>query len=152
MREFYKEMEQTEFITKVAVYYPDKQLHSNAVLFHISSNGFRALEYSSYKEVTESLVLNKCKYGIIYCGEDLDLVSKINKMKDIRCVMALNDASVKQARAMLDANVLCITSTLSEESTIHILNTFLSTEYNPTPEMDRYIKLINQLSSDDNMS
>ena len=54
---------------------------------------------------------------------------------------------------MVDANVLCIVDKdITEEEFVDILKTYLKTEYISTPENDRILKMIDQLSKDELIS
>lgn len=60
---------------------------------------------------------------------------------------------IKKAREMVDANVLCVVDKdITEEEFVDILKTYLKTEYISTPENDRIVKMIDQLSKDELIS
>ena len=138
---------------KIAICYPTFGLFADLVKETIKNMGYEVVEFFDHIKVAKCLLLGNCDLGIVYCGTNLELISKIHRFNNIRCAQLDQKIVIKKAREMVDANVLCVVDKdITEEEFVDILKTYLKTEYISTPENDRFVKMIDQLSKDELIS
>ena len=84
--------------------------------------------------------------GIVICGSGAGVDITANKIKGVRCVLGFNVEQVKAARNDDNVNILALASdfTLFEDAKI-LIETFLSTAYDPTDNHARRIEKIKNL-------
>lgn len=86
--------------------------------------------------------------GIVICGSGAGVDITANKIKGIRSVLGFNVEQVKAARNDDNVNILALASdfTLFEDAKI-LIETFISTAYDPTDNHARRIEKIKSLEN-----
>ncbi len=93
-------------------------------------------DYPDYaKAVAKKVLDNPLNRGILFCKSGGGMTIVANKFKGIRAVNVFNEASARQAREHLDANVIALGSNwVNEEDARQAIITFLSTMFDENEE------------------
>lgn len=93
-------------------------------------------DYPDYaKAVAKKVLDNPLNRGILFCKSGGGMTIVANKFKGIRAVNVFNEASARQAREHLDANVIALGSNwVNEEDARQAITTFLSTMFDENEE------------------
>lgn len=93
-------------------------------------------DYPDYaKAVTKEVVTNPLNRGILFCKSGGGMTIVANKQPGIRAVNVFDEASARQAREHLDANVMALgASWISEDKARQAMETFLTTMFDETEE------------------
>jgi len=100
-------------------------------------------DYSSIAIALAEKVIAQKGMGIMICGSAIGISIAANKVNGVRAALCLNKQQAKMAREHNDANVLCLSSDLVEESlNIKIIKVFLETLFSSEERHIRRIQII----------
>ena len=100
-------------------------------------------DYSSIAIALGEKVVTDKGIGIMICGSAIGICIAANKVIGVRAALCLNKQQAKMAREHNDANVLCLSSDLVEESlNIKIVKVFLETLFSSEERHIRRIQII----------
>jgi RpiB/LacA/LacB family sugar-phosphate isomerase len=93
-------------------------------------------DYPDYaKAVTAQVLENPLNRGILFCKSGGGMTIVANKVHGIRAVNVFDEASARQAREHLDANVMALGANwVSEEDARKAIETFLTTMFDENEE------------------
>lgn len=106
-------------------------------------------DYTDYAaEVAKKVSESQGNRGIVICGSGAGVAITVNKIKDIRGVLGFNVEQVRASRNDDNVNILALASdyTLFDDAK-ELVDTFLSTAYDPTDNHARRIDKIRNLES-----
>ena len=106
-------------------------------------------DYTEYAaSAARKVSSNQANKGIVICGSGAGANITANKIKEIRSVLGFNVEQVRAARNDDNVNILALASdfTLLEDAKV-LIDTFLSTAYDPTDNHARRIDKIRNLES-----
>jgi len=84
--------------------------------------------------------------GILICGSGQGMCMAANRFKGIRASLCWNTREARSSRNDDDSNVLCISSTSTdEEKAQHIVSTWLSTPFAGAPRFKRRLQELDNL-------
>lgn len=101
--------------------------------------------------VGKNVVNQPGSFGIVICGSGAGVDMAVNKIKGVRASIGFNLEQVKAARADDNLNVLALASdfTLPDDAQM-MIETFLTTGFNPTDNHTRRIEKIENLENNSN--
>ena len=104
-------------------------------------------DYPDYaKRVALMMEKNKDSRGILFCDSGQGMLMAANRFKHLRAGFGQSEASIKQARADEDINVLCLmTKNLSFKKAESLLKSFLNSEFSKASRHKRRIQKLNKL-------
>ena len=92
----------------------------------------------------EKVVSERAK-GILICGSGVGVCVAANKVKGVRAALVTSEKQARLSREDDDANVLCLSAdTVSEETNMEIVKTFLETTFSSGENHIRRIKKIKE--------
>lgn len=93
-------------------------------------------DYPDYaKTVAKEVVTNPLNRGVLFCKSGGGMTIVANKIPGIRAVNVFNEASARQAREHLDANVMALGANwVSEEDARKAIETFLTIMFDENEE------------------
>ncbi|MBI4231917.1 ribose 5-phosphate isomerase B [Candidatus Peregrinibacteria bacterium] len=98
------------------------------------------------REVGEKIVEHKGAFGIALCGSGIGISIAANKLKGIRCVLAVNEHMAETARRHNDANVLALGARENSlEEAKGIVDKFLTTDFES--DQERHVRRVDKLST-----
>lgn len=106
-------------------------------------------DYTDYANlVAKKVAEEQGNRGIVICGSGVGVDITSNKIKGIRSALGFNIEQIKAARNDDNVNILSLASdfTLFEDAKI-LIETFLSTAYDPTDNHARRIEKIKNLEN-----
>lgn len=106
-------------------------------------------DFTDYvKKVGEQISQNPNEKGIVFCGSGAGAEITANKFDNVRAALGVNAEQVRNARTDDDINVLAVATDYADfESTKHIINSFLQTEFVPSEKHLRRLDKIKNLES-----
>lgn len=93
-------------------------------------------------EVGENVVKNPGSLGILICGNGIGISIAANKVKGIICARALTTDDAFKSKNHNGANVIALSSEVDIDTTMQIINVFITTK--PASE-ERHLKRINKI-------
>lgn len=86
---------------------------------HLSQQGISVEDFGTYSEesvdypdfaqkVSEAVISEKCKRGILVCGTGIGISIAANKVAGIRAALCSDSFSARMSREHNDANILCL--------------------------------------------
>lgn len=89
-----------------------------------------SVDYPNYAfKVGKSIVNNKADLGILICGTGIGMSIACNKVNGIRCAKVANVEEAKLTRQHNNANVIALSSHLSENELKELVYAFVSTDF-----------------------
>lgn len=86
--------------------------------------------------------------GILVCGSGQGVAMAANRFKGIRAALCWNQDEARSSRNDDDSNVLCLSAKYIDiDSTMAIVNTWLSTPFAAAPRFIRRLKELDELGS-----
>lgn len=86
--------------------------------------------------------------GILLCWTGTGVSIAANKVRGIRAALCVDAETARGARKWNNANVLCLSMRLtSEPVAVEILDAWFSTTYQPTPQDESCLKVIEELDT-----
>ncbi|MCE5037730.1 galactose-6-phosphate isomerase subunit LacB [Staphylococcus auricularis] len=106
---------------------------------------FHRTHYPIYGTLAAQSVVNKeADYGIVLCGTGVGISVSANKVPGARVALVRDATSARLARTEYDCNVIAVGGKVTGyDLIINIIEMFLSTEYEATPEKDKLIEEMN---------
>lgn len=99
------------------------------------------------KLVAKEVVANPLNRGILFCKSGGGMTIAANKFKGIRAVDVFDEASARQAREHLDANVMALGARwIDEESSRKAVETFLTTMF--AEDEERHKRRVSKLENE----
>ncbi len=86
----------------------------------------------------------KLDFGILICGTGIGMSIACNKVKNVRCAKVNTIKEAYLTRFDNDANVIAISSSMSEEKTKKVITTFLET---PFSNIERHIRRVEKINN-----
>lgn len=103
-----------------------------------------SVDYPIYAfKLGEKILNNDVTLGIAICGTGIGMSIALNKVKGIRCAKVNSIEEAELARSHNDAQVIALSSTLSQEELKNISLSFLRTEFS---NEKKHINRINEIS------
>ena len=100
------------------------------------------------KKVGEAVASAKAEQGILCCWTGTGVSMAANKIPGIRAALCDDAETARGARLWNNANVLCLSlRRTSEVLAIEILDQWFGTQYQPNPEDDACLALVEDLES-----
>ena len=113
------------------------------------TNSSEMVDYPVYAfKVGEAVSKGEVDYGILFCNSGIGMSIACNKVSGIRCAKVSNTWDAEMTRRDNDANVIALSTKLSLEEIIEIIDKFLKTEFLPLDRYQRRIDLINNYKND----
>lgn len=98
------------------------------------------------REVGEKILEHKGAFGIALCGSGIGISIAANKLKGIRCALAVNEHMAEAGRKHNDANVLALGARdISVEEAKKIVDKFLNTQFES--DQERHVRRVEKLST-----
>ena len=95
------------------------------------------------KKVGELVASGKCDLGVVLCGTGVGITTAVNKAYGTRCALVRDVETARAARRELDANVIGFGGMIvGKDLALEIVDAFLETEYEKSPEKDAIIEKI----------
>ncbi|MGY3725587.1 galactose-6-phosphate isomerase lacB subunit [Granulicatella balaenopterae] len=106
--------------------------------------------YPIYGLQVADLVRNgEADFGVVICGTGVGISTAANKNQGIRAALVSDPLTAKYVRQELNANIISVGgAVVGEHIAQEIIETFITTEYQPTEENKQIIQKISDLEQD----
>lgn len=105
-------------------------------------------EYPDFAfEVGNNVINNSNSLGILICGNGIGISIAANKVKGIRCARVLNTDDAFKCKNHNGANIIALSSEIDIETTMQIINVFITTKI---ASEERHIRRINKIINYEN--
>ena len=107
------------------------------------------VDYPDYaRAVGQAVLRGFVDASVLLCGSGAGGVIAANKMRGIRAALCHDAAFARRSREEIDANVLCLAAAdLDSKTALDIVQTFITTPYEPSDQQTRQMSKIGQLES-----
>lgn len=107
------------------------------------------VDYPDYaRAVGQAVLRGFVDASVLLCGSGAGGVIAANKMRGVRAVLCYDATSARRSREEVDANVLCLAAAdLDSKAAIEIVQTFITTPYEPGDQQTRQMSKIGQLEA-----
>ena len=124
----------------------------------INELGYECLDFGTFSEemcdfpplafqVGETVSKGEANYGIVICGSGDGVCIASNKVKGVRCTIAINSSDAYRAKAHVNANLIAIGSEKTDlEEATKIVQTLVETEF----LMGRYQRRVEMITEYEN--
>ncbi|WP_100487242.1 galactose-6-phosphate isomerase subunit LacB [Sporolactobacillus pectinivorans] len=124
---------------------------------HLKEEGYEVIDNGTYdklrthypiygKKTAEKVVSGEAKFGVCLCGTGVGISSSASKVPGARVALVRDVSEAEYARKALNANVVAVGGHITGVDLIAaIVDKFITTEYEKTPEHDAWIKKIDAL-------
>ncbi len=93
-------------------------------------------------DVSKKVVKDNNSFGILICGTGIGMSIAANKIKGIRASRCVSKEDAYLTRTDNNANILCISNKLDENTVYDIVKTFIET---PFSSQERHIRRVNKI-------
>ncbi len=108
-----------------------------------------SVDYPIYAfKLGEKILSQEVSLGIAICGTGIGMSIALNKIKGIRCAKVNSTEEAELARSHNDAQVIALSSTLSQEDLKNITLSFLRTNFSNEKKHINRIKEISEYEND----
>lgn len=98
------------------------------------------------RQVAEDVASGRSEEGILFCWTGTGVSIAANKIPGIRAALCVDAETARGARLWNNANVLCLSLRLTSEALVkEILEAWFNTHYQPNPEDDACLAMIEVL-------
>ena len=138
-------------VTDVKIAISDHLKEQGHEVIDVGTYDFTRTHYPIYgKKVAEKVATKEADLGVVLCGTGVGITTSAVKNIGSRAVLVRDVTSAVYARKELNANIIgfggmIVGKNLAKE----IVDTFLQTEYVPTPENEKIIAKIDAIASTD---
>jgi len=107
------------------------------------------VDYPDYaRAVGQAVLRGFVDASVLLCGSGAGGVIAANKMRGVRAVLCYDATSARRSREEVDANVLCLAAAdLDSKTAVEIVQTFITTLYEPGDQQTRQMSKIGQLEA-----
>ncbi|WP_353949138.1 galactose-6-phosphate isomerase subunit LacB [Sporolactobacillus sp. Y61] len=124
---------------------------------HLKQKGYEVIDNGTYdklrthypifgKKAAEKVVSGEAKFGVVLCGTGVGISSSASKVPGARVALVSDISEAVYARKALNANIIAVGGHITGIDLIKaIVDKFITTEYERTPEHDTLIKKIDAL-------
>ncbi len=100
------------------------------------------------RDAAEAVARGDADEGILLCWTGTGVSIAANKVRGIRAALCVDAETARGARKWNNANVLCLSMRLtSEPVAVEILDAWFGTPYQPNPQDDACLRVIEDLDS-----
>lgn len=118
------------------------------VIWHKSDTDFPWPEAAA--RVAKSLQSGESDYGIVLCWTGTGVSIAANKFRGIRAALCKDAETAKGSKLWNNANVLCLAiNELEIKAAEEIIDTWFSTDYQPTKEDDHCLSLLEKIEENE---
>lgn len=101
------------------------------------------------RQVALGVAQGKYERGVLFCWTGTGVSMAANKVPGVRAALCVDAETARGARLWNNANVLCLSLRLTSDILAEeILQAFFETEYQPNPEDDACLALIEQMEQE----
>ncbi|NBJ70590.1 MULTISPECIES: galactose-6-phosphate isomerase subunit LacB [Clostridia] len=105
------------------------------------------------KKTAEKVTLGEADLGVVICGTGVGISISANKVKGARAALVGDIETARYAKENLNANIIAMGGRIVGVGLMeNIMDVFLETEYNKTPEKEEIIKKIDILGGNEEQS
>lgn len=116
------------------------------VIWHKSDDDGALLWPLAAASVAKSVQSKEADFGIVLCWTGTGVSIAANKYKGIRAALCKDAETAKGSKLWNNANVLCLSiQNLESDKAESIITTWFSTDYKPTAEEEKSLKLLDQI-------
>ncbi|CAM3207578.1 galactose-6-phosphate isomerase subunit LacB [Sporolactobacillus spathodeae] len=124
---------------------------------HLKEEGYEVIDNGTYdklrthypiygKKTAEKVVSGEAAFGVVLCGTGVGISSSAAKVPNARVALVRDVSEAEYARKTLNANVVAVGGHITGVDLIKaIVDKFITTDYEETPEHEALIKKINAL-------
>ncbi|MCI1883010.1 MAG: galactose-6-phosphate isomerase subunit LacB [Sporolactobacillus sp.] len=124
---------------------------------HLKEEGYAVIDNGTYdklrthypifgKKTAEKVVTGQAKFGVVMCGTGVGISSSADKVPGARVALVRDVAEAVYARKVLNANIIAVGGHITGVDLIKaIVDKFITTPYDKTPEHDALVAKINAL-------